>query len=292
MLAGVLLFGGAGCGAPGAASIDGGQDIALPVTGGPLRLDPAEAQVFPGQTVTFTVLECDRSTPAICAPTGRPFTRWAVENMPGGTPALGTLTVVGSTALYKAPASRPTPNPVTVSVQDAGPGPVTTLTAKVTVGGQYHVEGQIDARAYMGLCALYFAIADVHGTFSFDLELRSVAADVFEGDVKGWTDQSTVKSAVTSVLPMIPVTIDGAPELFTYTGPLIVQSTGGTGQRFVLTGQRTSAGCAAHYPGQTMSIPAQTLASSLVFEFAPAGKGPWMVTATRDLPWTVAIVAR
>jgi hypothetical protein len=85
---------------------------------GALTVTPATATLGVGRTVQFQAEEAGSPTTSV---------RWAVNGLPGGDPASGTITAEG---LYTAPAAVPTPATVTVSathVDDA------MLTASATV---------------------------------------------------------------------------------------------------------------------------------------------------------------
>ncbi|BDP44029.1 hypothetical protein DAETH_39980 (plasmid) [Deinococcus aetherius] len=97
------------------------------------QLDPGQATVKLGQTVKLTLVRCvaDETTgegddliaplTRTCAPyTLTPFTRnWAVNGTAGGSAAVGTVSKDEgdvSSGTYRAPASKPSVNPVAVSV--------------------------------------------------------------------------------------------------------------------------------------------------------------------------------
>jgi hypothetical protein len=92
-------------------------------------LSPAEATVRPGETVSLSVVICERVQPedlltplvAECRPSeviGNLTRNWSVNGTPGGNGSVGTITVQEDrTALYTAPATAPQPSTVAVSTE-------------------------------------------------------------------------------------------------------------------------------------------------------------------------------
>jgi hypothetical protein len=109
--------GGGGVGTP----INNNVDLTLSVS---ITLSPASAQITAGASVQFLVTVQNASNPAVT---------WQVNGIPGGSPAVGTITPSGAaTASYAAPASVSSPLMVTVAAVLQS-NPTTASSAMVTI---------------------------------------------------------------------------------------------------------------------------------------------------------------
>jgi hypothetical protein len=108
------------------------------------QLVPAAAHVLTGEPRALAVVFCrpldlgDAVTLSVskCVPESGDFlvTGWAVNGVPGGSAALGTVVATGDhSARYIAPANPPIPNVVGVSAQLVGSAQTTSLASNITI---------------------------------------------------------------------------------------------------------------------------------------------------------------
>lgn len=110
-------------------------------------LFPQVGEVRVGQSLDFEVVLCDELPEGFENPYAFPVTaceaspvlgnlarHWSVNGASGGNTSVGTVTSsVPGRAVYTAPAKKPTPNPVAVSVQYNSDGAQVTLVSEVNV---------------------------------------------------------------------------------------------------------------------------------------------------------------
>jgi hypothetical protein len=109
--------GGGGGGTPITNNVDLPPSVSI-------TLSPASAQIAAGASVQFMVTVQNASNPAVT---------WQVNGIPGGSPAVGTITPAGAaTASYAAPASVSSPLMVIVGAVLQS-NPTTASSAMVTI---------------------------------------------------------------------------------------------------------------------------------------------------------------
>jgi hypothetical protein len=192
------------------------------------QLAPASASVQVGATVDLQVIWCEEvsadqrpacvpsaSSPCLVAQCRRTslggglFSNWSVNAVPNGNAPFGTLSPSGSRAAFKAPAKKPEPATVAVSVRlDPGFGDqqVSTLVSNLTitdepeytgqfyfyglVGGTYRGDGRVTLRRFEDLpdVARYEVVAGefyVSATYPDCDEVKDIRIDAGLGESDG-----------------------------------------------------------------------------------------------------------
>ena len=130
-----------------------------------LQLQPGQATVAVGKSINLLLVNCKTGEPDdddlvslvyTCVP---PFftataSGWAVNGAPGGVTGLGLVAATsGISAKYTAPATKPTPNRVTVSAQVLGAARSTTVVSNITIVDDQWVGTGASASAALSVSA-------------------------------------------------------------------------------------------------------------------------------------------
>jgi hypothetical protein len=262
------------------------------------QLRPPEKRVRSGEAVTLKVVDCeptedddgltslvpDCDSDDFVAPLVV-LSGWAVDGIPGGNLAVGTLTADDDTAVYRAPiVVAEETHAVSVEFTPPNSRPKVLLVSNITVTdvSEFTIVGDLTAPGTSYLC---------YGLASTSWMKDGVRLTVSENADGTWSATSIVNQPTDydrGVQPLPParsVQIDADPDLFDVTS-VGVEPAGASAPLinvFMFGTRRTEACTAAIVNGSTVNVPAQTLPDQEVFTFD--SRKPSETIGTQGLGW-------